>query len=243
MRIISLACKNCSAPLQIKEETDQLVCARCGAHMCVDRGGGAVSLELVEAIHTGTAQTAAELALVRLNQEWINASCRVSGLEHEAESQTQARDAFKKQVLLSSSEAESTSDRIDQLSKEVDRSNIGPVAVITGIVLALIVVVRAFSESGFWTVLGMLLLWGIGGVVLFVVVVGITAFFDSLRTDSAQKDLDAAKSRLASHRTALELQGRFAGAAQTAEQLSRARAQLTRIEEDISRNREIVSMR
>jgi len=38
-----------------------LACAHCGAQMHVERRGGTVSLELVEAIRTGTAQTAAEL--------------------------------------------------------------------------------------------------------------------------------------------------------------------------------------
>lgn len=88
MEINSLARKNCGAPLQIKEEVDQLACVHCGAQMYIDRAGGAIPLQLVEAlgsIRTGAVRTAAELALVRLEKEREKAPSRVRYLEGEAQ--------------------------------------------------------------------------------------------------------------------------------------------------------------
>lgn len=66
-------CASCSAPIQIKPEVTQFVCAYCGSSQIVDRSGGAVTLNLVtDAIHQvqrGTDRTAAELALVRLREK------------------------------------------------------------------------------------------------------------------------------------------------------------------------------
>lgn len=73
MRILSMNCASCSAPIEIKPEVSQFVCAYCGASQMVDRSGGAVTLNLVtDAIHQvqrGTDRTAAELALVRLRKK------------------------------------------------------------------------------------------------------------------------------------------------------------------------------
>ena len=73
MRILSMNCANCSAPIQIKPEITEFTCAYCGSSQIVDRSGGAVTLNLVtKAIHQvqrGTDRTAAELALVRLRKE------------------------------------------------------------------------------------------------------------------------------------------------------------------------------
>jgi hypothetical protein len=66
-------CASCSAPIQIKPEITQFVCAYCGSSQIVDRSGGVVTLNLVaDAIHQvqrGTDRTAAELALVRLRKK------------------------------------------------------------------------------------------------------------------------------------------------------------------------------
>ena len=87
------------------------------------------------------------------------------------------------------------------------------------------------------------ILWGIGGFVVMAVVGMITAAMDNQRENRINKELQSVTDRLNSHRAALDLKQRFQDAAKTAEQLKPARAQLARIEEDIARNREIVSMR
>jgi hypothetical protein len=86
VHLIALACKNCGAALQIRDGIDDLACGYCGTRLRVERLGGTVYLELAEAvsaIRTGSAQTAAELALVRLNQERIEALHAVQQLEWE----------------------------------------------------------------------------------------------------------------------------------------------------------------
>ena len=73
MRILTMKCAGCAAPLQIRPDTTQFVCAYCGAGQIVDRSGGIVTLNLVaeaiEKVQQGTDRTAAELALIRLTKK------------------------------------------------------------------------------------------------------------------------------------------------------------------------------
>lgn len=48
MNVVSLSCRQCNAPLQINEDMEQLACGHCGAHLKVERGGGTISLQMVE---------------------------------------------------------------------------------------------------------------------------------------------------------------------------------------------------
>lgn len=68
-----MKCASCSAPLEIKPETTEFVCAYCGSAQIVDRSGGTVTLNLVAEtlgkVQQGTDRTASELALVRLKKE------------------------------------------------------------------------------------------------------------------------------------------------------------------------------
>lgn len=73
MRILSMNCASCSAPLEIKPETTQFVCAYCGVAQIVDRSGGAVTLNLAAEtlgkVQQNTDRIATELALARLYGE------------------------------------------------------------------------------------------------------------------------------------------------------------------------------
>ena len=70
---IPLNCLNCGGQLDVYDDMERFACGFCGTGMIVQRRGGTVSLKSVEeAIHKvqiGTDKTAAELALVRLNEE------------------------------------------------------------------------------------------------------------------------------------------------------------------------------
>jgi hypothetical protein len=214
--------------------------------MYVERGGGTVSLELVEAIRTGTSQTAAELALVRLAKERNEASSGVHGLERIAQEETQSREAFKKQDLMSNEDAVAASNRAAALALEVKRDGVdvvmGPAYVIV-ILVGLLIVLSSFASSGFWGGLGALILCGIIGVVVLFVVSIVTEGVNSSRQNQAKKDLEKINGQLARHRAALALQGIFSGAARTTEQLQRARTHLARIEKEIEHNRDIVRLR
>jgi len=239
---------------------DDLACAHCGAQMHVERGGGTVSLELVEAIRTGTAQTAAELALVRLEKEWVSASCTVQDLERTGQAMAQdiaqSRESFRKQDLMSDQKVASATDRAAALrSEKFPRWPYGivmiliPVGVLYGISYK---VSRAHSNDGsaeFLALIG----WGILGVALggaawigtgFLMV----TFEDShdKRVETELKELDAQMGR---HLFAVSLQQKLLllqenlGAAKSEERLHRARAELARIDEEIARNRDIVRLR
>lgn len=73
LRVVTLSCANCVAPLTIKPETDVFACAYCGTQQKVERDGGVISLKRVEVaiknVQRGTDRTASELALIRLDKE------------------------------------------------------------------------------------------------------------------------------------------------------------------------------
>ncbi|MES3011113.1 MAG: hypothetical protein V4738_10035 [Pseudomonadota bacterium] len=77
MKVISLACTGCSAPLTIQSHIDTFACGYCGISLQVERSGGVVALHKVEnairAVQSGTDRTAAELALKRLKNELVGA--------------------------------------------------------------------------------------------------------------------------------------------------------------------------
>lgn len=73
IRTITLKCPSCGATLDVSPDMERFSCGYCGIEQIVQRRGGAVSLKLItdaiSRVQTGTDRTAAELALVRLQQE------------------------------------------------------------------------------------------------------------------------------------------------------------------------------
>jgi hypothetical protein len=70
---ITLKCQSCGGKLEVYEDMDRFSCSYCGTEMIVQRRGGTIALKLVQEaikkVQVGTDKTAAELALVRLNDE------------------------------------------------------------------------------------------------------------------------------------------------------------------------------
>jgi hypothetical protein len=70
---INLNCANCGAKLDVYDDMEHFSCGYCGTELIVQRRGGTVALKMVteaiQKVQIGTDRTAAELALVRLNQE------------------------------------------------------------------------------------------------------------------------------------------------------------------------------
>lgn len=70
---IQLKCTSCGGKLDIYDDMERFSCGYCGAEMIAKRRGGTVSLDLihdeVKKVRMGTDKTAAELAIVRLNNE------------------------------------------------------------------------------------------------------------------------------------------------------------------------------
>lgn len=70
---VGLNCTNCGAKLDVYDDMARFACGYCGTEMIVQRRGGTISLkgvaEAIKKVQVGTDKTAAELALVRLNEE------------------------------------------------------------------------------------------------------------------------------------------------------------------------------
>ena len=70
---ISLKCQSCGAKLDVYPDMERFACGYCGTEMMVQRRGGTVGLkaitEAIRDVQVGTDKTAAELALVRLQNE------------------------------------------------------------------------------------------------------------------------------------------------------------------------------
>jgi len=87
---INLICTNCGGRLEVYDDMERFACGYCGSEMLVQRRGGTVILKAVtEAIHKvqiGTDKTAAELAIVRLNNEREKLMADYARLEAERSS-------------------------------------------------------------------------------------------------------------------------------------------------------------
>jgi len=72
-QFISLKCTSCGAKLDVYTDMQGFACGYCGIEMIVQRRGGTVALqavtEAISKVQIGTDKTAAELALVRLDNE------------------------------------------------------------------------------------------------------------------------------------------------------------------------------
>lgn len=72
-KLVRLTCLSCGDKLEIRESQTRLACGSCGTEFFVERGGGTVSLELLEDkldhIKWGTTHTAHELKIARLDKE------------------------------------------------------------------------------------------------------------------------------------------------------------------------------
>ena len=70
---IGLNCSNCGATLDVYDDMERFICGACGTNLLVQRRGGTVRLtsvtEAIRKVQVGTDKTAAELALIRLNDE------------------------------------------------------------------------------------------------------------------------------------------------------------------------------
>lgn len=74
LTVLNMRCASCGANLEIKPDTTSFACGYCGASQTVERHGGTVALKLVTdsiaRVQFGTDKTAAELAIVRLQNEF-----------------------------------------------------------------------------------------------------------------------------------------------------------------------------
>ena len=70
---VTLSCPTCGGKLQVTPDIERFACCYCGNEHIVKRGGGIIYLspiaEDIEGIKTGVDQTAAELAIIRLEKE------------------------------------------------------------------------------------------------------------------------------------------------------------------------------
>src|SRR5260370_39266773 len=86
---ISLKCQSCGGKLDVYEDMERFACGYCGTEMIGQRRSGTVALKLVQEaikkVQVGTDKTAAELALVRLDDELKALNSKASRLRNTKE--------------------------------------------------------------------------------------------------------------------------------------------------------------
>lgn len=69
MKVISLACNHCGAPLEVREKTRFATCQFCHAKLAIHREGNAAFTEVLEQINERTGQIESRLANIELQNE------------------------------------------------------------------------------------------------------------------------------------------------------------------------------
>lgn len=244
MNLVSLSCKRCGAPLQINEDMEQLACGHCGAQMQVERGGGTISLQMVEAlgsIRTGAVQTAAELALVRLEKELKQASYEAERLQSVLREGTSnlRNHPFKAEDLMSD-EAIKAARKYEKFYKECgDNPLMFSNWFLFYLTIVVLIIIWIFTYRYFLSQF-----WGI----IYIFIAGLVVLLTYFYLESQQtKNIDQACGQLSRHRTAIEnrkiQEESTSKISQANEKLPDARALVARIEEEIAHNKKIVSLK
>jgi hypothetical protein len=218
--------------------------------MYVERGGGAVSLQMVEAlgsIRTGAVQTAAELALVRLGKELNECSSRIYGLESDVrnhELNFNPNHLLTKRALDSAETgAAALRTRMANLKTEIEERTgaDGTVWLLGSAASFLSGMVACHVASGFVNSFGALVAVPVIGLILTAICAALSG--PGSRVGDLEKrggELAKLEGEMYAHQTALGHQTRLS---EIPPQLVEARAELVLIQEGITRNRSIVSSR
>jgi predicted RNA-binding Zn-ribbon protein involved in translation (DUF1610 family) len=226
MNIVSLSCRNCGAPLQINEQMEQLACGHCGAQM----------VEALGSIRTGAVQTAAELALVRLQKELNDANREVYALERGIDEGTitLTHCTFKERDIMSEKAVASAHERAKTLESEIDLG-CGFISILSSVLIVVCILAAHYFGSMWW-----LIPFAFIAVILGNIIYGI-------RKDGLEKSLKEVKEQIARHLIAIANREASEKATSTIsqanEKLPDARASVARIETEIAHNKKIVSLK
>lgn len=69
MKLLTLSCNECGAPLEVPESAKYVTCGYCGARLTVQRTASAVYTEVLEAIDQRTERLAQDLETLKLQNE------------------------------------------------------------------------------------------------------------------------------------------------------------------------------
>jgi hypothetical protein len=69
MRLVSLNCNQCGAPLEVPEKVQFVTCAYCSARLSIQRSGGAVYSQALDEVEKRTEQIADDLETIKLQNE------------------------------------------------------------------------------------------------------------------------------------------------------------------------------
>ncbi len=69
MKVESLACNNCGAPLEVAETTKFATCTHCGSRLSISRSGSAAYTEVLAQIGQHTEQMSDDLTAIRLHND------------------------------------------------------------------------------------------------------------------------------------------------------------------------------
>lgn len=69
MRLVSLNCNQCGAPLEVPEKVQFVTCGYCSARLSIQRSGGAVYSQALDVVEKRTEQIADDLETIKLQSE------------------------------------------------------------------------------------------------------------------------------------------------------------------------------
>lgn len=69
MRLVSLNCNQCGAPLEVPEKVQFVTCGYCSARLSIQRSGGAVYSQALDEVEKRTEQIADDLETIKLQNE------------------------------------------------------------------------------------------------------------------------------------------------------------------------------
>ncbi len=78
MRVLSVTCNHCGAPLEVPKKAKFVTCSFCSSRLAVHHSGNAVYTEVLESIEQKTAEIAEDVETIkhqndleRLDREWM----------------------------------------------------------------------------------------------------------------------------------------------------------------------------
>lgn len=226
-----LLCESCGKRLQVSGESHSVQCPVCDTRIIV------TSALLGEAAATrmnATDVVAAELALVRLKQEYADVTAHIEYLEDQrADAVNETDDAG----ILSNDAAVTASARLPERRAARDRSLI-PTAGATLMIVLIIAFFIGITAADTWLArVVAIVVWGVGCIVVYFVAMAVVAYIDSERDERLRVEIAALEDALLRHESAVRNREKLVHCDLV---LPIERARKERIERQMSQSRRVV---
>jgi ribosomal protein S27AE len=171
LKIVSLKCPGCGAPLEVSDDMENFNCGYCGTALTALRRGGTITLrpltDAIAKVQAGTDKTAAELAIRRFQDE-------LDKLTETRQERNEQWDAYEDHITQ------------NYLMQQDQRMGIGPMLLISGVTF----VFAAMAANGN-PIIGILF-----GLAVFVGLFLFRKHEDDKQIDDYNKLVDAGEAEL-----------------------------------------------